>query len=305
MNRISYCTVFLLLVISCAKSTVSSWEEGPRKMAGVSFSTTDCRTLDLCAFSLDGCLDVHVRQPGTELTAELNGSEPLYWYLIANAPEGLLDSVANISQLDNTELLLESTDPDHPVMVGKGMNLFQDGSEKTVIMNRVPCKVSIGFLSPLFLDTGTAEPAEAYLDRIFLINAPASIPLSLQPSADMLRNPGGLEPDLPDGLAVMLCRDLSLRLAGTETCSLDTSLYCFPNPLGNACLVLELSIEGRKNYYPIPIPSMKSNVEYHVEEIVLLGDGSPSPSIPVARTAIAYDVTVHPWNTVETTCMME
>ena len=105
-------------------------------MARVSFSTAGCQTLDLCAFSPDGCLDAHVRQPGTELTAELNGSEPLYWYLIANAPEGLLDRVASIGQLDNTELLLESTDPDHLVMVGKGMDLFQDGSKKTVIKSK-------------------------------------------------------------------------------------------------------------------------------------------------------------------------
>ena len=304
MSRVSYSAIIIFLAVSCTDAAFTSQNPGQSRMTMVRFFAPETGTLDLCAFREDGSLDAHTRQSGAELTAELICGEPLRWWLVANAPEGLLDNVATVDQMMDTELLLESMNPDRPLMVGTGRDLFRDDSEKTVKMNNVSCKVSVGSLSPVFLDTGTPEPAEAYLDNVFLINASASIPLSLRQSADMLRNQDCLEPDLPEGLAVLLCKAVSMHLQGTETRNLDLSLYCFPNPLGSTKLVLDLNIGGRKNYYPIPIPSMERNVEYHIDEIVLLGEGSPSPAIPVDRKAIACEVTVLPWNTVEKTCIM-
>lgn len=272
--------------------------------APVSFDAGAVSSLDLCVFRSDGSLDTYCRRSGSVLTSTLPMNEDLYYYLVANAPEGLLAGIRTEAQLLSSKAWLKDNARSAFILTASGHGCFRGPSEEHLGMERTVCKVSVGRITPTFLGKGMMGGVTATLDKVWLINAPGSIPLSLQPSgADML-NYGNYDSSIPAPLADLLSCSPVMTLDGPTSRELDLSFYCCPNPVAGTRLVLELSIGGEKNYYPVTLPPMKCNYEYRAEEVELLGWGSASPDIPVERDALRWAVNVNPWGNEEKNFIM-
>lgn len=270
----------------------------------VQFSAPQNTGLDLFAFRKDGTLDVHARQTGDILTARLTKGESLCYWLIANLPDGSMDSVTDRDGLLGSKLFLADNSAGSPLMVGKGERTFIGNDNETVHVDRAVCKVFLGILRPSFLSTGLLAGTGVSLDRVFLMNAPSSIPVSLEPSAADLCNVGRPDETLPPALSAQLTRTPCIPLSDASAKNLGMAFYCCPDPSGNTRLVLEMTVCGIKNYYPVPLPAMQSNREYRIAELELLGWGSASPEVPVNRGRLSWDLTVMPWGTEEKNFVM-
>lgn len=281
-------------------SVIAGWEAGGNvRNAGLRLSSPGSSSLDLCAFRADGTLYTHVRQTGDSVSADLAAGEMMKWWLIANAPESLLENVATEAQLAESKVSLEDNARESLVMTGYNMGVLTGDSERTVNMERLLCKVSLGRVVPLFVEEEEFENVETVLERVFLLNAATSVYLDGTPSEGEMCNKGSPDSGLSDELSDLVCSSPSIRLDRAAGCSLDSSLYCCPNPSGTTMLVLELSIGGEANYYPIILPPLESNHEYRIEEAELLGWGSLSPDVPVDRKSVNFTIAVNPWEIVD------
>ncbi len=263
--------------------------------APVSFSVPGVLSLDLCAFRPDGTLDTYARQEGGSITASLTKNMDLSYWLVANAREGLLDDVATEDLMREEKAMLADNGRNALLLVGKGSGRFSGRTEEHLDMDRMVCKVSIGKITPSFLGNTHLSNGNVTLDRVYLVNASGSVPFTGEPSrADML-NVASMDPALSGGLADLLSASPAIWLGDASPVDLDLSFYCCPNPEENTRLVLEMTIAGQKNYYPITLPAMRCNYEYRADEVELLGWGSASPDVPVDRNALRWAVTVNPW----------
>ncbi|MBP5567494.1 MAG: hypothetical protein J6X57_08440 [Bacteroidales bacterium] len=276
-------------------TSAAGWEDGGTGRVPLRLSSRGSESLDLCAFREDGSLYAHARQNGDTVSASLASGEPLTWWLIANAPEALLEDVVSLEQFRASKVSLEDNSRDSMVMTGYNRGILESDSEKTIQMDRVLSKVCIGKLTPVFLGDEEFANVETRLERVFLLNAATTVFLDGTPSDAEIRNSGRLDTNLSEALSDLLVCTPSLRLDGAGSIQLDKDLYCCPNPAGNTKLVLELTIAGETDYYPITLPRMECNREYRVEEVELLGWGSLSPDVPVDRRALSFSILVNPW----------
>lgn len=297
----------MLLFMACDSEMPA---ETPSERVEVSFgalelkSESDINSLTLCVFRSDGSLDICVREQGSSLTASLLKGEMLSFYLIANAPESLTGAVAGERDLADTKVGLAMNSRSGLVMMGRGERRFDGPEAVHVALDRLVCKVSLGSLVPSFVGADYLHSAPVVLDRVYLINACGSVPLSMEPSSEVVFNPGARDADLPAPVADLLDCGPEVLLESPSALSLDLEFYCCPNPLEETMLVLELSIGGEKNYYPIPLPAMECNKEYRAEVVELLSWGSASPDVPVSRSSVDFSVNVLEWETVEKECVM-
>ena len=267
--------------------------------APVSFSVPGVSSLDLCAFRPDGTLDTYARQEGGSITASLTKNMDLSYWLVANAKDGLLDGIATEDGMGNKKAMLSDNDKDALLLVGKGTGRFSGETEEHLDMDRMVCKVSIGKITPSFLGNTHLSNGSVTLDRVYLVNAPGSVPFSGEPSRSDMLNVASMDTSLSANLANLLSASPAIGLGDASPVDLDLSFYCCPNPDENTRLVLELTISGQKNYYPITLPAMRCNYEYRADEVELLGWGSASPDVPVERNALRWAVTVNPWGVEE------
>lgn len=251
--------------------------------------------LDFFAFREDGSLDVHARQSGESLTARLAAGENLSFWLLANLPEGKLDRIESQDELLSSRFLLADYSEEAPLMAGSGVGAFSGASGRLVKADRAVCKVSLGKLTPSFLSKGLPAGSSVTLDKVYLVNAAVSVPVSLEPSAADLCNVGALDALLPSPLSAKLLRVPALTLSDASSKTLGMDFYCCPNPEGKTRLVLELTVCGIKNYYPVTLPPMQCNYEYCIADVELTGWGSASPDVPVDRERLCWNLSVLPW----------
>lgn len=302
-------TVFAL--ISCNKEGTEggdkvrvSFSAGLRTKAS---SVPGVNTLDLLVFRAGGSLEVHGRESGSEITASVVVGSPMKWYLVANAPAGSFDGVADEgSFLSGLSRLADNTSSQF-VMAASGSRVFAAGDVVTAELTRLACKVTLGSVSAPFLSSSYAG-SDVRVTGLYLINAVGSCPYGMTPAQGDWYNRMGVDAGLPSDVKGLLVKDLDMPLtaAGVDG---SWSLYCMPNPVANGVhsgtapewsprntrLVLEISLDGRKSWFPMDMPSMECNHEYIVNDVRLLGEGSGHQDIPVSRNGITFDVSVNEW----------
>ena len=258
-------------------------------------SDSDINAVSLLVFRSDGSLDAFVHREGHSLTASLLKGETLRYYLLANAPESLMRSVADEQTLNSLSVGLPLNERHSLVMLGKGEGSFDAPRVEHVTLDRLVCKVSLGNLIASFAGAGYLQGARVVLDRVYLLNVTGGVTLDLSPSAEKIYNVGVRDTSLPAALADLLDHESGIPLDSPSAVSLDLQFYCCPNPSEDTRLVLELSIGGEKNYYPLTLPAMECNKEYRAETVELLSWGSASPDVPVDRKSVDFEVKVADW----------
>lgn len=331
MLKLSH-NVFLAAALAVAMAACSnSPDEDPvRETVEVTFSVlstksveddeTNIVTLDALAFRFDGTLDSYARADAAAVTLPLTKGAYISWWVVANAPEGALSVISTETAMSALRSALAENASNAFVMTARGSGVYEAANQTVNIdLTRLVSKVSIGKLTASFLGTGALSAADMTLDAAYLINASANVKYDITPLSESWYNQLRLDGTLAEPVKSFLWKDaesLELVPAGND---LGYYFYTCPNPVSNAAtsavlaswtprntrLVLETSIDGVKNYYPITLPAMQCNYEYLIEEVELLGFGSDGPDVPVVRDIVRYAVVVNPWQSEEKHYIMD
>lgn len=311
----------LLLAVACSQKTEPVSPTKVNVFVDTYCSTKagtaaqEINTLDVLVFRHDGgMLDGHKRAEGRALSLSVTSDVEMDYYVIANAPANVLDVyrnqaefLAGLSQFDGLAggFLFE----------GHGSTVFHENATVEVQLSRYACKVQLDNIRCSFLSTGMTV-SEVLLTGVYLINVNGTEPWSRTATAgDLWYNKLGRDTSLPSSLQECLYVKHNTAITDADAVEVTDVLYCYPNPTDNDVtskdtpqwsvrdtrLVIELSIDGVANYYPIEIPGMLSNRYYHIKDVDLIGQGSSSPDIDVERTGIRFAVTVNEWTDNEDT----
>lgn len=270
-------------------------------------------TLDVLVFRENGQREAYARAGGNTVQVSLPTGMPLRWYLVANATASL-GSMLTESDLLSSRALLDGQTPSSLTMCGKGNGTI--GSNKSTVgveLARMVSRITLESISPVFLKD-SYQASAVKLAGIHVINAAGACPYTLIPDAGgVWHNRLGREPGLSRSLSDLLGNGMDLTLDGS-TLQGPWTFYACPNPTDNGIdsrtapswserntrLVVEISIDGVPNYYPMTLPAMECNTEYLIREAILKGPGSASPDIPVERHDMAFTVSVRPWEQIQT-----
>ena len=270
-------------------------------------------TLDVLVYRENGQREAYARSGGNSVQVSLPTGIPLRWYLVANATADL-GSLLTESDLLSSRALLDGQSPSSVTMSSRGSGTIGDGTSTVgVELSRTVSMITLGSISPVFLKD-SYQTSAVKLAGIHVINAAGACLYTLIPDAGgVWHNRLGREPGLGQGLSAMLGREMDQTLDG-HTVEGPWTFYACPNPTDNGIdsrtapswserntrLVIEISIDGVPNYYPMTLPAMECNTEYLIREAILKGPGSASPDIPVERHDMAFTVSVRPWEQIQT-----
>lgn len=303
---------------ACARRTVVFELSGPHTRAAVTAREADVTSLDLLVYRVsDGSRDCAVRVAGQDVSsvsASLTAGRELHYYVIANAPEGVLDAYGDESSLLSGVTLLTHGGDKGLVMWGSGsLTVGEESTSISVNLKRYACKVSLESVSvqyPEYLAAG----ADVRVGRVVLVNVTGSTPWSGEPACGTLwYNRGGVEADLPPLVEDMTVARFNAAVRDSGPVQLDAALYCMPNPTDNHVdgqnapewsirdtrVALELVVGGVSNWYPLDLPAMRCNKNYVIERLTILGPGSDSPDIPVSVAGVEFSMSITPWSDVE------
>lgn len=288
----------------------------PSTRSGVSSSEGAVRSLDVLVYRADdGLFDSRARVEATgdedvsEVSAVVTLGPSLRWWVVANAPDGILGSYASEEAfLAGHTFLTDGTDRSL-VMYGCGTLAGAQEGPVAVSLDRYTCKVT---LESVVFDWGDAYAiGDVRLGRFALVNVVGSTLWSGEPEAGFVwHNRMGIDPGEPEYVRGLTVKDWGGREL-EEGVPADTRypLYCLPNPLSGGDssadtqwwsprgtrLSVEVLIGGVSNWYPVDLPAMACNTHYIVRTLTIRGPGSDGPDKPVRREEIDYSVTVVPW----------
>ena len=293
-----------------------------RTKAAVSSHEDHIASLDLLVFRCDnGQLDAYNRSTGgTAVSGNLSVGVSVRYYVVANAPEGVLSSFADEASFLGAKTLLSQSTASSLLMHGSGSFTVVSGSSAVpVSLDRYVSKVSVQRVEVKWLDSFVTPPSVT-LGRVALVNAVGDCPWSGTPEAGSLWfNRMEIE-DVDDGTPAManvgdmLSASYSLPVPDSAPLVLTGSLYAMPNPTSNGVnsatdplwsprntrVAVELLVDGVSNWYPVDLPGMLGNRHYIVTNFAVLGPGADSPDKPVSRSEVEMDVIVQDWEDIDT-----
>lgn len=308
---IAYMSLFAALLCGCSGGDIVSHSQvdvtiSMNHETRAVVSDRNISSLDVLAFRAEtGVLDSHVRVFADQVTFQVTGEIEIFWFVAANAPEGTFDDVTDVDGLSSVVYRLDSF-VDVP-MSTSGVDTFHGGETMVVSFDRLLSRVVLDTVIPSFLASGFEDSAVT-LDAVYLINVNGTVPfLAAAAAGDVWYNRSGRE-TLASPLSGLLVTDAGVSLDGNAV-SGPWVFYCCPNPVDNDIvttdggqwlprntrLVVEVSIDGVRNYYPVTLPAMECNVSYTISNLVLLGPGSSSPDVPPSRNVLSFTVSVNPW----------
>ena len=310
---IVFCVAFV--AVSCGKDTVSVADTDTVRLSFAAHATTRAaegyesmvNALDVLIFrGDDGTVEGRARFDGASAFVDVVTGVALEWHVVANAPEGTFDEVSSLDSFLASVYVLENNG-NGMVMHAQGHGVFHGDADISVTLERVLSKVTLGKVVPSFLGS-TYAGSEVYVERIFLVNVDGICLYNGGTiSGGVWYNRMGLD-DEDDDVHRLFVRGIHAR-AGVSDMDFDVSLYCCPNPVDNGIdskseplwcarntrLVIEVSVDGEANYYPLTLGAMEHNTEYVFSEVRLLGPGAESPDMLPDRDAFSFDVAVNPW----------
>lgn len=278
-------------------------------------------TLDILVFrSNDGFLDAYKRTSGNTATISVTATIGLDYYVVANAPANSLSSFSNKSSFLSGLATFSDGSNGNFLFLGEGSDTFDgDYNSVEVELNRYACKIAVDEIIPAFMDTDLGNN-EVVFKRAYLINVNGTEPWSrIAAAGEVWYSKLSFDSSLSSGLKESFLKEHNVPVVSSESIGADDVFYCFPNPTDNDVtsatvpewsvrdtrLVLEFSIGGVLNYYPIDIPAMESNKFYHITNVTLIGPGSSSPDILVERKSLSYSIEVNPWGSESKDIVME
>ena len=322
-----------MMAVSCSKEAVKGATAATQEKANVTFVVGNAiskvmvgderaiSSLDMLAFRQDnGILDAHARQTGSglsEVIADVTADVPLHWHVVANAATGALDAFTTEDAFLSGTAPLSVNTRDAFVMHASGSLTAQRSVTNQIdaALDRYVSKVNVGAVR-MEWEEAYALPGDVTLEKVALINVPsASFWAGPAATSAPWFNRMGIDAALSEAERSLLVKDCDgAALPLNADIALDQAFYTVPNPLTGpspeadaatawsprgAKLVLEVTIGGVSNWYPIALPAMEANHQYIIERIILRGPGATTPDGAIVRERVDFTLEVLPWGETE------
>ena len=248
----------------------------------------------------DGKLEDY-RDAGAAMTAQLTATsgQRTVWALV-NAPA--IQNVTTESELKAKVSLLSDNQTDSFVMSGFVSQELKDGGTVPVTVKRIVSRVSIKKISTDF-QYALAEEALT-IDGIYLINVAADNNYAADGTPSQWANKLGHKDNTYD--KYLYDKLSSTTVTNKKAYEKEHVFYPYPNPTQNdtydatwsprhTMLVVEVTFQGKKGYYPVALPVLERNKTYVIDEMVIRHRPGDEPYKPLETGDATVQITVNDW----------
>ena len=248
----------------------------------------------------DGKLEDY-QDAGAAMTAQLTATsgERTVWALV-NAPT--LKDVSTETELKARVSQLSDNKTDAFVMSGFTKQELKDGGTVPVTVKRLVSRVSVKKISTEFQYALAGETLT--LDGIYLINVAGDNTYAADGTPGIWVNQLGHK---DSGLDALLYDKLtSTTVTNATPYEKEHVFYPYPNPTKDdtydatwtprhTLLVVEVTFEGKKGYYPVVLPVLERNKTYVIDELVIRHRPGDVPYRPIETGDATVQITVNEW----------
>jgi hypothetical protein len=217
-----------------------------------------------------------------------------------NAPA--LKDVSTEAELKAKVSRLADNKTDAFVMSGSATQELKDGGTVPVTVKRLVSRVSINKISTDFQFALAQETLT--LDGIYLINVAGDNTYAADGTPGTWVNQLGHK---DNGLDALLYDKLtSTTVTNAKPYKKEHVFYPYPNPTQedaydatwkprHTLLVVEVTFEGKKGYYPVVLPVLERNKTYVIDELVIRHRPGDVPYKPIETGDATVQITVNEW----------
>lgn len=249
----------------------------------------------------DGNLEDY-RNAGESMTAQLTATSGTrtVWALV-NAPA--ISDITTEAELKSRVSLLSDNRKDAFVMTGSTTQELTDGGTVPVTVKRIVSRVSIGKITTAYQYSLASE--SLVINGIYLINVAADNNYAADGKPTTWVNQLGHKDNTYDAL---LYDAVNLKVNNGGSHTKEHVFYPYPNPTETASyedtwnprhtmLVVEVTFQGVKGYYPIELPVLERNKTYVIDELVVKHRPGDKPYKPLETGDATVQITVNDWET--------
>ena len=235
---------------------------------------------------------------GAAMTAQLTATsgERTVWALV-NAPT--LKDLSTESELKAKVSQLADNKTDAFVMSGSTTQELKDGGTVPVTVKRIVSRVSIKKISTDFQYALASESLT--VDGIYLINVAGDNTYAADGT------PGTWVNQLKHqdtNLDALLYDKVSATVNNKTVYEKEHVFYPYPNPTQedsydatwkprHTMLIVEVTFEGKKGYYPVVLPALERNKTYEIDEMVIRHRPGDVPYKPLETGDATVQITVN------------
>ena len=237
---------------------------------------------------------------GAAMTAQLTATsgERTVWALV-NAPA--LKDVTTEAELKAKVSKLGDNKTDAFVMSGSTKQELKDGGTVPVTVKRLVSRVSIKKISTDFQYALAGESVT--IDGIYLINVAGDNTYAADGTPGTWVNKLGHK---DNGLDALLYDKVNATASNKKAYEKEHVFYPYPNPTQedtydatwkprHTLLVVEVTFEGKKGYYPVVLPVLERNKTYVIDELVIRHRPGDEPYKPIETGDATVQITVNDW----------
>lgn len=257
--------------------------------------------LQVFVFDETGALQDY-KAAGAAMTATLSATSGVRTvWAVVNAPS--MADITTAARLEERATLLSDNGRDSFVMTGSTTGEIVDGGTVAITVKRIVSRVSVAKISTDF-KYALAEKVLT-VNGIYLINVAADNNYAVSAAAPVnwLNKLGHedatLDELLYDGLD-------GVTVSNGNPYSVEHAFYPYPNPVEaetyedqwaprHTMLVVDVTLDGERGYYPIELPVLERNKTYSIEEIVLTRRPGDVPYKPIETGEATAQITVAEW----------
>ena len=248
----------------------------------------------------DGKLEDY-RDAGAAMTAQLTATsgQRTVWALV-NAPA--IQNVTTESELKAKVSQLSDNQTDSFVMSGFVSQELKDGGTVPVTVKRIVSRVSIKKISTEFQYALAEETLT--IDGIYLINVAADNNYAADGTPSQWANKLGHKDNAYD--KYLYDKLSSTTVTNKKAYEKEHVFYPYPNPTQDdtydatwsprhTMLVVEVTFQGKKGYYPVVLPVLERNKTYTIDEMVIRHRPGDEPYKPLETGDATVQITVNDW----------
>ncbi len=247
----------------------------------------------------DGRLEDY-RDAGEAMTAQLTAtSGPRTVWALVNAPS--LKDVSTESELKAKVSQLSENRTDGFVMSGSTTQDLKDGGTVPVTVKRLVSRVSVKKISTDFQYALAQESLT--VDAIYLINVAGDSNYAADGTPATWVNQLGHK---DNGFDTFLYDKVGTSVQNSKAYEKEHVFYPYPNPTEkdtyeatwtprHTMLVVEVTFESKKGYYPVVLPVLERNKTYVIDEMVIRHRPGDVPYQPIETGDATVQITVNDW----------
>lgn len=237
---------------------------------------------------------------GEALTTQVaaTSGERTVWAVV-NAPS--LSGITSETELKSGISHLSENKKTAFVMCGSTTQELTDGGSVSVVVRRLVSRVSVEKITTDYKYSLAQENLTVH--GIYLINVAGDITYDATGTPDSWVNQLGHKDAAYDAL---LYDAVDATVNNQTPYTKEHVFYPYPNPTEKASyedewtprhtmLVVEVTFEGKKGYYPVELPILERNKTYFINELKLTHRPGDKPYKPIETGEAVVQITVSDW----------